>query len=360
MRYTRSQERFVDAALGTDSTFYGSLVTNQVGLRQLSQHNSFEHSVSLLPASYADTIAKALRWELGLAHGVHRIRQEFVLDSTVQELSVQAEAAWKPKAIENLSIRSSGRFWFAGPLAGDHIVRADASLPIPKVVVLKGSLMERVYSPGFLDQQTLVSGVSIWNNNFSKVQSTHVSASAHRADLGLSLGINYHLLTKQIYLDTLMNLKQASSLTRITQLHGSWHLRWRKMHLENTVYVQRLAGEESMSLPTLVTHHRLYYSGRWFKSVLLMQLGLDITIYPSYKAAGFQPLLNRQIIGSQSVPQTYPELTAFAEFEVGRFRAFLMGENLLTIGYDKPQFVSELYPRRDASFRFGIRWRLSD
>ncbi len=360
LRFTRSQERFVDADISEDTIFYANLLTNQVGLRQLFQHNSFVQQISLLPKSYADTTARPLTWELGLTHGVHRIKQEFVLDSTAQEVSVDAQASWQPKKITNLSIASLARFWVAGPLAGDHIIRASAKLPIPKVAILEGSLMERVYSPGFLDQQTLVAGVPIWNNDFTKAQSTHVAASATRADIGLRLGVKFHLLNKQIYLDTTMTLRQSSQLTRITQVHGSWHLRWRKMHFENTVYIQRLAGEQSFALPNLVTNHRLYYSGRWFKSVLLMQLGLDLTFYPNYQAAGFQPLLNRQIIGTTDIPQTFPDLTLFSEFEVGRFRAFLIGENMLTLAYQKPQFVSDLYPVRDASFRFGIRWRLSD
>jgi hypothetical protein len=128
-------------------------------------------------------------------------------------------------------------------------------------------------------------------------------------------------------------------------------------HLDNTVAFQK-PTEKYMRLPDLYTKNSLYFEGRLFKKAMLARLGFDVRYATAWFAPAYMPLTGQFYVQETGKVAAHPSIDAFLSFKVQTFRFFVKMENLLGDYVGSRYYQIYNNPVPEATFRFGIRWRL--
>jgi len=195
-----------------------------------------------------------------------------------------------------------------------------------------------------------------WHNDFSNTAQFSAAVS-YKGQLG-KLRVEQKLYNRPVYFgaDSLPHQWQGG-ITVLSALY-SRHFKWRKWGFIPEVRWQTHAANPSMDLPQWNLRGMVYYTDKWFKKHMHMQVGLTVRYFSSYYMSGFNPLTNQFFQQRHKKYGGFYLADLFFDFKVKRFRAFTALEhfNALWERFSPRYYSAPYYPYADYFLRVGIIW----
>jgi hypothetical protein len=366
----RSSDPFSTSDIGVqsriDSQFYRTFITDARGVRFYLKDNHVENIFSLSTSRARvpkDSLKKATGqndwFELGLLHRFHAINQE--TDTSKRRLNnIIIHGRWNFTPNDDIKVETYAHFNVLGYNIGDYQLRGELFLNLKNIGNLTVKAVNQLYEPTLLQQQLYITQRRVWNNNFSKILETNLSSTIAIPRFKFEGTVAYTLLNNYMYYDSLALPRQASTPLSILQLMVRENLNLGKIHLDNTIAIQK-PTEKFLRLPDVSTKHSLYFEGRLFKKVMLTRIGFDIRYNTTWFAPGYMPLTQQFIVQENFKTKGYPSVDVFLSAKVKSFRAFLRMDNLTHFATKGIYYQIARYPFSEGgTIRFGIRWQLAN
>ena len=164
------------------------------------------------------------------------------------------------------------------------------------------------------------------------------------------------------YFKNFYQTDQFSGLVNITQITASTHAKIvGHLNLYSDFIIQQTAGSNPIKVPLFYTRQRLAFEGTFFKN-LNLSTGLDINYNTPYKFYNYSPVMGKFFPQDSLTVSNLPQISAFFDFRIKSFFAFIRAENLNTLkitpdfGFVNNSFAAPLYPLPGLDIRFGIKW----
>jgi hypothetical protein len=199
---------------------------------------------------------------------------------------------------------------------------------------------------------------------FNKENSSHIFASIYQPALRLRLSGDYYLISNYTYFTDYYKLRQYEPLFNFLLITAqkvfrlSRHFNWYA-----DVYFQQKTGDVPLHVPPFFTRNRIAYEGNFFKN-LNLSTGFEIKYHTPYKADGYSPILGQFFYQDSVTITNGPFISAFLQFRIRGFKAFIRAENLNTaevtpsagFGWTNNNLAAMGYPYPGLQIRVGIWW----
>jgi hypothetical protein len=145
----------------------------------------------------------------------------------------------------------------------------------------------------------------------------------------------------------------------IYSAYGEKNFHLKKFHFNNKITYQRVSNDFILHLPHFVSNHSLYYDDKWFKKVMNVQIGFDVSYFSSYYADAYMPALGQYYWQNKKKIGNYPYIDFFFNMKIKHARIFFKTEHLNS-GLMGAYYLAPNYPAPDRSFKVGINWVFYD
>ncbi len=363
INFLNSTYLFSDAYTVADDSFYTrfpQLLVDERGARLFLSHRAIENSFRISTYKLRDgnqtNVAREQRdlLEAGITHINHFVEQEGAPDTVLNNLLLHGRWLLQPSTRLRFEAFGHLNLWANG---GDYQAGGSLRLNLGKWGTLNVKASNQLYSPNLIQHRFYLTQRRLWENNFRQTVETNLQASYYLPIIDLEVGGGYYLFNEFIYFDTSGTPRQTSVPVSVLQLVAKKNFRLWRIHLDNTVAVQK-ATLDVIRLPEVLGKHSLYYSGTWFK-VLDVQLGVDLRWNTTYFANYYNPFIGQFHLQNSQETRLYPALDAFFSMRVRKFRAFFKLENMSSfLIQDRLYYQTAYYAFPDVALRWGIKWRL--
>ncbi len=352
--YERSSYDYNDNA--SDTSFYRNNYFNS-NIQDSLRYDQWVNSISLKTFHSFRNFKPVHRLSTELTGGNQWFNFEQLYDTTLTNYF--AEALLKTSGIRDLTgLDVSGRYILSGSNKSDYLFRLNFKFPLPFGASMNIGLLDALQSPT-LFQNFYQSNHFIWENKFDKTKS-------HQFFFGINLN-KYHFsiagtstfLDRYTYFDTLATPLQSSENIRVSKLFIKKDFRFRKFHLNNSLWIQE-TNNDVIRIPGLASHHSLYFEDIFFRKKLPIQIGFDVHYSSSYFSNAYSPAAS--VFYTQNTTKTggYALVDFFINFKIKSARIFIKlqnaGDNIVAENY----FNTVNYPMPGMVFQFGINWRFFD
>lgn len=262
-------------------------------------------------------------------------------------------------------IEANGKLFFTGLNKGDY----EAHISLQRMLGKKiGSLQlgfeNTSRTPSFLFDSRSSFYFSKTVQDFKKENNTHLFASYFLPSFKFRLTGHYYLSTNYTYFTNYYQPQQENALFNILQvaLQKTFKVgkRW-NWHTE--IYFQQAIGDAPVNLPLLYTRNRFAYEGNLGFKSLDIAIGAELRYRSKYTADGYSPVQGQFFVqDSISIRNPLPDLTAYLNFRIRSFKAFVRVENLNTarnlngFGFTNNNLVAPGYALPGLQFRLGVYW----
>ena len=201
------------------------------------------------------------------------------------------------------------------------------------------------------------------SSGFKKENISHFFASVYQPALKLRLSGDYFLVGNYTYFTDYDKAEQFNPLFTFLQLSAQKVLKLAK-HLSwyADIYLQQKTGNVPLNVPVIFTRNRIAFEGIFFRNLNLFT-GLEIKYNTSYKADGYSPVTGQFFYQDSLTIHNRPEISAFVQFRIRGFKAFVRAENLNTMeftsngfGFTKNSLAAPGYAYPGLQIRIGIWW----
>jgi hypothetical protein len=253
-----------------------------------------------------------------------------------------------------------GEFYMAGLNAGDYNVYATLSRYLNKRFGNISLFFQNVNrTPSFIfDNRTSFNLGN--NNNFNK--ENIISFGATASNPFINFGFKDHLITNYCYFSNYFKTAQYSKLINLLQVFASKKIRISKhWNWYIDAVLQQTDGAAPIKVPFLFTRNRLAYEGNFYKN-LYLSAGIEARYYTSYKADNYSPVMGQFVPQDTATIKNLPDISAFVNFRIKGFTAYIRAENLNTIstangfGFINNNFAAPHFPTQGFMLRLGIQW----
>jgi hypothetical protein len=157
--------------------------------------------------------------------------------------------------------------------------------------------------------------------------------------------------------DSLVAPFQYSGDVRYIKFKYKKTLSYGKFSLANTVMYQMVTnGDDVFRVPDLVTRQSLFYSDKWFKKALFLQMGFHFKYFTGFNANAYDPVLAEFVVQDFETLDDFYTVDFFFNMKVRQARIYFKYENVTTLFENNTSFSAPFYPYRDAVIRFGLVW----
>jgi hypothetical protein len=198
--------------------------------------------------------------------------------------------------------------------------------------------------------------------SFNKENTAHLFASFFNPALKIRLSGDYYLVSNYLYLKNYYQLQQEGVLFNLLRVslqkvfHFGKHWNW-----YTDIYLQQKTGAAELNVPLVFTRNRLAFEGVFYKN-LNLSTGVEVRYHTPYDADGYSPVRGQFFFQDSVQINNRPDITAFLNFRIRSFKAFLSVSNLNAIstspqfGFLKNNLAAPGYPYPGMQIRVGIYW----
>ena len=262
------------------------------------------------------------------------------------------------------SYSGHAQLFFTGEAAGNFLLQAEAGKDLggnwgALKAGISQQLTEAPYSDKLYETQFFTRAADLGNESF-----TRIYANIRSDKFGLSVGVRNDFYTAYIYYEDIagrvtngrLEVVDYTTPFTVTQVWARKTFRFRSLVLDNDVLFQQASGGP-VHVPALTGRHQLSVETYFFHHLLKVATGAEVRYNTAYKADGYSPLYNRFYYQVTDEISNKPELSAFFNFKVKRFRCYVMTDQLQALlGYNN--IIAPGYPQRGFMIRFGFSWVL--
>jgi hypothetical protein len=297
--------------------------------------------------------------EAGIANRVDQFSTSYVSDrdrlSSVSNY-IFGEIKKEAFAPKQWSYLVSGAFFFTGDATGNFDVNGTAGKDLGKWGMLSAGFRQTLSNAPYA-YNTFRTNFYERSYTFGKTSTTKIWGAVSIDELKLQLGIRNYLITNYLYYNENIVPVQEKDPFSILQIYGRKEFRFRVFSLDNEVVWQQPTGNAPVHLPAVLLRHKLAVESYMFKKALKVALGVEIRYHTPYYSDGYTPYFNQFYYQSTYKLSNAPECSAFFNFKIRNFRAFVLGDQLQQF-FTTNIMNAPGYPAQNALFRFGFNWIL--
>lgn len=368
-RMDLGSERHTMRHLLPDSVDYASFggINFRTNDSVFSRQTWFYFDNRLLLSGYFGPVAKQLGFTLGAGARVDQFKTDFANGEdkdnnlgTYVTGQLNKEAAGEKQWYYNAAVQlyttgsAAGNF-LANAQLGKEIGRGGTTLEVGFRQVLRQA--PEAYSSFHSNKFDLIT-------DLNKESITTLYATARLDRFGLAVGVRSYLLSNYIYLASpagitngMLDVRQQSSAFNLSQVWVNKRFHFGEWVHENEVALQQVSGNGPIQVPLFMARHQFAYESALFKNRLKVATGLAVQYYGSYKADGYSAIYNRFYYQDEYELKTKPELSAFFNFRIKRFRAYLSATQIQQL-FSRNVLLAPNYPGQNFMIRFGFEWTL--
>jgi putative beta-barrel porin len=260
-----------------------------------------------------------------------------------------------------------GNFYSAGFNSGDY----NAHISLRRFVGKKNQGYAEIgfenvnRSPSFLyDTRSSFYIDKTVTTGFKKENSSHIFATIYQPALKLRLSGDYYLISNYTFFSAFSVREQYEPLFNFLRIsaqkifaigkHWNWYA---------DVYLQQKTGGVPLNVPLIFTRNRIAFEGHFFRN-LDLSTGFEVKYHTPYKADNYSPLLGQFFYQDSVTISNRPDISAFVNFRIRSFKAFIRAENLNTMqitqeggfGFTKNNLAAPGYPYPGLQIRLGVWW----
>jgi hypothetical protein len=364
--YSTYRYEYFDYAINSDTDFYinnyGIPLTpnDSVHLRDSWKNLQNDFSVYQFPD------AKNLQQFVKLGVNLQTLKGEFISGkNSFYNLVLHGEYRNKTRN-QKWDAALFGNLYTAGFNSGDY----NAHISLKRFVGKKKQGYAEIgfenvnRSPSFLFDPRSSFYLDTQATDFKKENISHIFASVYQPALKLKLSGDYYLISNYTYItdydkpgqyEPLFNFLQVSA-QKVFRLgkHFNWYA---------DVYLQQKTGSVPLNVPLIFTRNRIAFEGNFFKNLNLFT-GIEVKYNTPYKADGYSPVIGQFFYQDSVTIRNLPEISAFVQFRIRSFKAFIRAENLNAaevtsaggFAFTNNNFAAPNYPYPGLQFRLGIWW----
>ncbi len=197
-----------------------------------------------------------------------------------------------------------------------------------------------------------------WSNNRrpEEQQSLEAEVRWNRGSHMLSASGGIRLFRAFAYFDvSALPLRNADAI-RLYTTAVRHEVKWKSLHLANTVEVQQADPGSPLRVPALGWHGSLYYSGILFRGALEVQTGLACRMTSTWKADSYMPATGIFYLQEEKKIGGYPFIDVFASFRIRATRFFLKLDHLNAGWNGNTYYLMPHYPYPGRTLKLGIIW----
>ena len=201
-----------------------------------------------------------------------------------------------------------------------------------------------------------------FNNNLNTLKENITVLTATAINPRFTLMARNISITNYTYFKNFYQTDQFNGLINLTQFTASAKTKIvGHLNLYSDFIIQQTAGNTPIHVPLFYTRQQLAFEGNFFKN-LNLSTGIDVKYNTPYKADNYSPVMGKFFPQDSITINNLPQLSAFFNFRIKSFTAFIKVENLNTVGIDQGfgftnnNFAAPLYPTPGLVIRFGIKW----
>lgn len=256
----------------------------------------------------------------------------------------------------------SGELYPAGRDAGNYQILAKLQRDLGKKLgILEVGFQNINRSPSYLLTYNSIFPV-IQKPGLNDENVSAINASLLLAPIKTKLTFNYFLISNYSYFSDFNKVSQYTTLFNFVRVGVSKEIKIsRQWKWYADIYLQSVAGSAPIHLPFFYTRNRIAYEGNPFRN-LVISTGLELRYHSAYFADGYSPVLGQFFYQTQKKISIRPDATAYMNFRIRSFTAFIRLENLNTattkygFGFKNSNLSAPLYPMPGMVFRLGIFW----
>lgn len=253
---------------------------------------------------------------------------------------------------------ADAQFYLTGIAAGNFAVNARAGKIIKSVLLLQAGIQQALsmtpyYSSHFVTNKYQYF-TSLGNQNVTAVWGNIAFPKYHA-----SFAVKNQILSNYIYYNKNLELLQDDNTYNIIQLNARKDFKVGIFRMYNEGIYQQIPDNAPINIPQLMLRHQIGIESPMFKSKLMVAAGVEVFYHSKYNAAGYSPIINSFYYRNDYEINNKPELSAYFNFRVKTFRAFLKFDQIQSLWWKQNSYGSG-YASQGFGFRFGFNWRLSN
>ncbi|MEZ5047269.1 MAG: putative porin [Chitinophagaceae bacterium] len=245
-------------------------------------------------------------------------------------------------------------FYFTGIALGNTHLHASISKPISAQHLLLQLGFEQKISTAPYQLLYYANNHYQAEQSFSKQSSSRVYAQI-KVNPSFYIDGNYYLLANYLYRDTNLIAKQHNALIPLLQLVLHKHVNYKHWILENDIALQYNDKQSPIHIPLWTSTHKLSYENFILKKKLAIASGLEVKWNSPYWADQYSPIVYGFVPQYENKISNFPQCSAFFNFKVKRFRAFIRADQLQQL-FISNAIAFPQYAMPNTGLYFGFQW----
>lgn len=351
---TKGFYKFYDKSVSSDTSIYKSLMVDDSGLRNYITFNSILSNVGVMIVNPSGSYIKA-----GIDYQYWKYNQEPLGDIKINQFQLFSNG--NIFFAKGLDLNWDSKFFF-GKYIGDLDVKLDISFS-KSIFILKTGVKLGNFSPPLIMNQLYLTGIKVYENDFSKINVSGFNASVSVEKIGLSVTLNSDLTRNYIYFsDDLIPVQSEDLLTfyslNIRENIGIW-----LFHLDTDMFLFH-GSSDILPLPKYTLKSKFYINSKLFKKKLKINTGFEVNYWGKYYNNGFNPAIGNFFVQNSEQLDNYVRLDYFLSAKINSFLFFLRFNNILNPLSDEKFNINRIpykvldHPQSDLFWRLGVKWTL--
>jgi len=343
-----------------DSGYYENIYFDSAQTQDSTHTEEYTHGFY-----FHTTLFKQLEVNLGTEQRNRRTVQHIKDTIRVLETNYTDQLVKLEVSSANQKNKANGIFWRIGKnyiLTGDHagedLIYGTLSYVFKEKKKLLLDYSNTFRSAPFIYKHYNSNHFS-WNNTFKNITESHVKIKYRDSKNKFSLGVERDQIAGYVYFDSTFSPKQFDSTITITSAFVQKNLHLKHFNFNNKITWQQ-SSADVIRIPKFVTNHSIYYEGKWFKKVMEVQFGFDISFCSAYYGDAYMPALSQYYLQNEKELGNYPFVDFFFNMRVKHARIFLKSEHVNSGLMGSNYFLAPHMPGPDRSLKVGIRWAFYD
>ena len=250
-----------------------------------------------------------------------------------------AEGQWEYTA--------AAKFIFTGPAVGNFDINANVGKDLKKWGQFSAGLRQSLTNAPY-SWETFKTKFYDRPYSFDKTSVTQLWANVNIKRIKVQLGVKNYLISNYLYYGSDLAIHQQSGAFSILQIYGRKEFTFSIFALDNEVVWQQPAGDAPVNMPAVMLRHQFRLETLMFRKALKVALGLEARYHTPYYADGYTPYFNQFYYQNTQKISNAPECSAFFNFKIKNFRAFVLGDQLQQF-FTRPVINAPGYPGQNAS-----------
>ena len=363
--YNTYNYRFQDLSQTPDTTYYTGKYNLDISQNKISFRDTWKELLNDFSIyQFPDAKNPQQFFKVGLQ--LQNLSGEFdtgLVSKRYYNLAVHGEYRNKTRN-QKWDMEAFGKFIVNGFNAGDY----DAYFSLKRLISRRIGFFQVGFqnvnrTPSFVFNPISSFNFTDIGGGFNKENYIHIFGSIERPEKKMVLAGSYFLYTNFSYFKNFYEPDQASAVFNVLKLTFQREFRLsRRFNWRTWTVLQQRAGDAPVNLPLVFTRNQIGYDGNLGFKNLVMSTGFELRYFTPYKGQGYSPLTGQFYYQDEhTIQMKLPELTAYMNFRIRTFNAYLRVENLNSFEFSRGSFtgnniLTEGYPSPGMNIRLGIFW----